>query len=149
VDLAVRQIGGFKLGLGVASVFPMATSSELGQGKWQLGPAAAAKLDTDSWLQISVLAQGLWSVAGSSQSSTLAYATLQPFLAVHLPAALFLLSDATMNFYWAGGRSTVPVNLGFGGAISEHFVPAIVGQYTVAMADRGDLKVQLTLKYRQ
>jgi hypothetical protein len=147
VDLAAHRWGSLTLGAGVASVFPLATSSQLGQGKWQVGPAAAFDFLPVPALRIAALAQGLWSVAGSSASPTLAYATVQPFITVHLPATLFLSSDATMNVYWAGGSTTVPVNLGFGHAFSKWFVGTIKCQVTVAGSDTGAIEGEVDLTF--
>ena len=147
VDLAADRLGPLTLGVGVATVFPLATSAQLGQGKWQLGPALGFDLRPVSALRVAAIAQGLWSVAGSSASPTLAYATVQPFLTVSLPEALFLSSDATMSFYWAGGSTTVPVNLGFGHAFSKHFVGTLKCQVTVAgpASDRGEIRGDFVL----
>jgi hypothetical protein len=147
VDLAAYRWGSLTLGAGVASVFPLATSSQLGQGKWQVGPAAAFDFRPAQALRIAALAQGLWSVAGSSASPTLAYATVQPFISVHLPAGLFLSSDATMKFYWAGGSTTVPANLGFGHAFSKGFVGTIKCQVTVAGSDTGAIEGEVDLTF--
>jgi hypothetical protein len=103
-------------------VFPVATASALGQGKVQLGPAAALRLEAIPQLKLAALVQNLYSIAGSNQSPDLAYVTVQPFITVHLPGAMFLSSDATMKFYWQGGRSTVPVNIGLGHAFGARFV---------------------------
>jgi hypothetical protein len=104
VDVVAKRFGPLTLAAGGATVFPLATSTALGQGKWQVGPAVAYRWDPLAALKIASLVQGLWSVAGSSQSPNLAYVTVQPFVTVDLPAALFFSSDPTMKFYWAGGR---------------------------------------------
>jgi hypothetical protein len=59
-----------------------------------------------------------------------------------------LSSDATMTFYGEGGRSSVPVNLGFGNAFSPHFVGAVRGFYTVAGAGRGDVQIEFLLDFQ-
>jgi hypothetical protein len=148
VDLVANRWGPLAVGVGFGSVFPLATSAELGDGKWQLGPAAALRLEGIPGLRISALAQGLWSVAGSSQFPNLAYATVQPFIHVILPVALFLSSDATMKFFWAGGSTTVPVNLGFGHAFSKHFVGTVKGQVTVAGSDQGAIEGEVELNFQ-
>jgi hypothetical protein len=148
VDVVADRFGLLTLGAGVGSVFPLATSAQLGDGKWQLGPAAAFRLEGIPALRIAALAQALWSVAGSSQFPNLAYATVQPFITADLPAALFLSTDATMKFYWAGGSTTVPVNLGFGHAFSQRFVGTIKGQVTVAGADQGQIQGEVELIFQ-
>jgi hypothetical protein len=147
-DIVAHRVGPFSAALGFVSVFPMATTSTLGQGKLQLGPAAGLRLEGVPALKLAVLVQNFYSVAGSSQSPDLAYVTVQPFVTLHLPADLFLSSDATMNFYWEGGRSTVPVNLGFGHAFGAHFVGSVHGFYTLAEADRGAIKAEIVLNFQ-
>ena len=147
VDLGAMLFGPLSLGLGGATVFPLATSPQLGQGKWQVGPAAAFRVDPIPELKVSALAQALWSVAGSSQSPNLGYATVQPFLAVFLPASLFVSSDAQMSFYWAGGSTTVPVNLGFGHAFTKYFVAVLKCGVTVAGPQQGAIKGEFDLDF--
>jgi hypothetical protein len=148
VDVVANRFGALTLGAGFGSVFPLATSAQLGNGKWQLGPAAAFHVEGIPALRIAALAQALWSVAGSSQFPNLAYATVQPFITVDLPDALFLSTDATMKFYWAGGSTTVPVNLGFGHAFSQRFVGTVKGQVTVAGADQGEIQGEIDLNFQ-
>lgn len=92
--------------------------------------------------------QNLYSVAGSNQAPNLAYVTVQPFITLHLPADLFLSSNATMNFYWRGGRSTLPVNLGVGRAFSPHFVGSVDFWYTLADANQGQMRVRAVLNFQ-
>jgi hypothetical protein len=147
VDICAHRVGPFNLAAGFASVFPMATDSALGQGKLQLGPAAAARLPGDR-LNVAALVQNLYSVAGSNQAPNLAYVTVQPFITLHLPAELFLSSNATMSFYWRGGRSTLPVNLGVGRAFSPHFVGTLEFWYTVADAGQGEIRLRAVLNFQ-
>jgi hypothetical protein len=146
-DLVATDVGPFNLAAGFATVFPMATTPALGQGKWQLGPAVAARFDGLSPLRLAALVENFYSVAGDSQSAELAYVTVQPFITLDLPAAFFLSSDATMDFYWKGGKSTVPVDLGLGRAFSAHFVGALQFWYTVAESDQGDIEVRAVLNF--
>jgi hypothetical protein len=147
VDLAYRGLGPFAAGLGYATVFPMATSDALGQGKWQLGPAVAARVEVTGWLRVAGLVEAQWSVAGSSQSPELAYVSVQPFITVHLGSEAFLSSSAPMKFYWRGARSTLPVNLGLERAFSHRFVGQLQGWYTLADAGRGDVEIRLSLSF--
>jgi hypothetical protein len=146
-DLAAAPVGPFTLGLGGATVFPLATSPQLGQQKWQVGPAADFMVDPVRALKVAALVQALWSVAGSSQAPNLGYVTVQPFLTVYLPASLFLTSDAQMSFYWAGGSTTVPVDLGLGYGFSKHFAGVIKTYVTVAGAGQGDIKGEVDLDF--
>jgi hypothetical protein len=147
VDVAAHRIATLTLGVGFGTVFPMATSSELGAAKWQLGPAAGFYYEPTKLISIAALAQGLWSVAGSSQVAHQRYATLQPFVTLHPGEGVVVVSDAQMSFYWAGGSTTIPVDLGLGYAFSKHFVGTIKGTLTVAGADSGTVKATLQLAF--
>jgi hypothetical protein len=145
-DLAARHVGPFHVGAGFATVFPMATSPALGQGKLQFGPAVGVRLPGGP-LNIAVLVQNFYSVAGSSQNPNLSYVTVQPFVTLHLPSDFFVSSDAPMSFYWRGTGSTVPVDLGLGRAFGEHFVGAAQFWYTLADSGHGDIKIRLILNF--
>jgi hypothetical protein len=147
VDVAARRFGTLTVGLGFGTVFPMATSSALGPAKWQLGPAAGFHDETSHTFTIGALVQALWSVAGSSQFARQSYATVQPVLALHLARGILVRSDETMSFYWAGGSTTVPVNLGLGYAFSQHFVGTIKVALTVAGEGQGTFKAELELAF--
>jgi hypothetical protein len=147
-DLAVRRFGVLDVGAGWGSVFPLATSLELGNGKWQLGPAAGLRLITIEALHLAVVTQALWSVAGSGQVPAMAYCSVQPFMSVHLPGAFSVSTDATMKFFWEGGTTRVPVNLGLGHAFSKHFVGTVKGEVTVAGSERGGLKGEIDLNFQ-
>jgi hypothetical protein len=146
VDLAARQLGTLTLGAGFGTVFPMATSSELGPAKWQLGPAVGFHYAPVKPFSIAALAQGLWSIAGSSQVARQSYATLQPFIALHVDHFV-VVSDAQMSFYWVGGSTTIPVDLGLGYAFSKHFVGTIKGTLTVAGSGEGTWKASVELAF--
>jgi hypothetical protein len=146
VDVAAHQFDTLAIGVGFGTVFPMATSSELGPAKWQLGPAAGFHYAPTTLISIAALAQSLWSVAGSSQVAHQSYVTLQPFIALHVDR-LVIVSDAQMSFYWAGGSTTIPVGLGVGYAFSKHFVGTIKGTLTVAGQGDGTLKATVELAF--
>jgi hypothetical protein len=105
----------------------MATTPALGQGKLQLGPAVLFALLDIPWLQVGGLAQVLWSVAGSSQFPSLAYATIEPLMTVLLPGDCSVFTNDTMSFYWEEAETTVPINWGFGHGFSERFVGQLQG----------------------
>jgi len=146
-DLGARHVGPFDVGAGFATVFPMATNPALGQGKVQFGPAVGVRLPGDP-LNVAVLVQNFYSVAGSSQSPDVAYVTVQPFVTIHLPSDFFVTSDAPMAFYWRGKGSTVPVDLGFGRAFGEHFVGSAQFWDTLADSGHGNIKIRVVWNFQ-
>jgi hypothetical protein len=148
VDAVVHPAGPFELGVGFGTVFPMATNPLLGQGKWQLGPAAIAALDSIPHLQLALLGQFLWSVAGESQRPALASAVVQPLIAVHLPGDLSLFTNWQMTFSVRGAQTIVPVNLGISRGFSGHFVGQLQSVYTLAGEGKDQIAGVVTLNFQ-
>jgi hypothetical protein len=148
VDAVVHKVGPLEAGIGFGTVFPLATSPMLGQGKWQLGPAVLLALLSIPHVQLGAVVQTLWSVAGDSQRSGLAYAAVQPVVALLLPDDCSVFTNETMDFYWEGSQTTVPLNLGFGHAFSDRFDGQVQGVYTAAGADKGSLQGILVLDFQ-
>jgi hypothetical protein len=146
VDLAARHLGPFNVGAGYCTVFPMATSPALGQGKWQVGPAVGMRVAPRPF-NVAFLVQNLYSVAGNSQSPDVAYVKVQPFITLDLPADFFVSTDATMSFSWRGGGTTVPVDLGLGRAFGDHFVGTMQFWYTLAGSGEGDIRMRAVLNF--
>jgi hypothetical protein len=108
----IRQSWG-EWGFGPALVFPTATSTALGQGKWQAGPAVAAILTAVPNLQIGAVAQNPISFAGSSSRPAANALAITPTLTYNLPHGWFAgYSDFDFTFNWErGGAATIPLGL--------------------------------------
>jgi hypothetical protein len=148
VDGVVHDFGSLEVGMGVSAVFPLATSPVLGQGKLQLGPTALVAVLDVPWLQLGILGQAVWSIAGDNQRASLAYATVQPLVTVLLPGECSVFTNETMSFYWKGSQSSLPIALGFGHGFSEHFVGQIQSVYIVSGSGKGSLTAQLVLNFQ-
>jgi hypothetical protein len=110
----------FILGLGSVLQFPSASSTSLGSGKWEIGPAAAAIL-TGTWWQLGGQIYNLWSYAGDSSRPAVNTMFLQPLLNVFLPQDWYLTFGPQVTANWkasSGNQWTVPVGGGFGRAFS-------------------------------
>lgn len=147
-DVVARSFGPLILGAGFASVFPMATSPSLGRGALQLGPAVVIALRDIPHLDLSLLVRNYYSIVSSDpQNPRVGHVSVQPSIAVRFAHGFFLRTNATMDFYWEGGTSTVPVNLGVGRAFDRHFSGALEGWYTIAGSHQGDVKVVAALSF--
>jgi len=100
-------------GIGPSLVFPTASSAFTGQGKWQLGPAAALAFTPGGWL-LGVLAQNPISFAGETRRGSANALFLQPFVTYQLGQGWFVRSQPLMVFDWEGGGHIVPLDLGAG-----------------------------------
>ena len=114
VDIAVIDAGHSLLfGIGPTFVFPTASDPVTGQGKWQVGPAAAAAFAPRKWL-FGVLAQNPISFAGDSKRSAANALVLQPFITYQLGQGWFVRSEPQMVFDWETNRQLLPIDAGIG-----------------------------------
>ena len=102
-------------GLGPTVTFPTATDAMLGNGKYDMGPAAVALTIQGPWV-FGALVNNQWSVAGwgsRNQNNFL----LQPFVNYNLPGGWYLTSSPIITADWNASHSemwTVPVGGGIG-----------------------------------
>jgi hypothetical protein len=114
VDLAILDAGHSLLfGIGPTFVFPTANEITTGQGKWQIGPAAAAAFAPRNWL-FGVLAQNPISYAGDPKFPAANALFLQPFITYQLGHGWFLRSEPQMIFDWETNKQQLPIDLGIG-----------------------------------
>lgn len=103
-------------GVGPTLVFPTATDSVLGQGKWSIGPAAVIVVTTRH-LVYGAVANNVWSFAGDEDRPNVSQLTFQPFINYNLDKGWYLVTSPiiTANWYGSGGNQwTVPLGGGFG-----------------------------------
>lgn len=109
------QSSGFIFGAGPTAIFPSATDKELGNGKWQMGPALAALYMDEKWV-VGVFPQQWWSFAGDASRKDVSLTKAQYFL-WYSPAPTWQVGMApNIIVDWmqpkAENRWTVPVGLG-------------------------------------
>jgi hypothetical protein len=103
--------GGWILAAGPVLLLPTATDDLLGTEKWGAGPSVLALKQTATGWTYGVLANHLWSVAGSRERSEINSTFLQPFLAKQFPGARTLTINTESTYDWHGETWNVPVNL--------------------------------------
>lgn len=110
-DVATIKQSWGEWGLGPALVFPSATSTALGQGKWQAGPAVALIYTGIKNLQIGAVAQNPISFAGDPGRPDANALSITPTLTYNLPHGWFAgYSDFDWSFNWKnGGAATIPL----------------------------------------
>ncbi len=108
--------GGLLWGLGPTFILPTASVEELGQRKWQAGPAAVALHMSDKWV-IGALAQQWWSFAGSDSAPDASQANIQYFIQRLLPHQWQIGMTPNVTIDWKADHEnevTFPVGLGVG-----------------------------------
>ena len=102
---------------GLGPVLEMPTNTnDLGPDKWSAGPTAVLLAMPGNWV-FGILAQNLWSFAGSDSADEINKLTVQYFINYNLPNGWFLTSSPIITADWTepnDNRWTVPVGGGIG-----------------------------------
>jgi len=102
------SVGGWILGGGPALLFPTATDSALGAGKWGAGPTAVV-LRQDNGFTYGVLANHIWSYAGWGNREVNA-TFIQPFLAYSTKTFTTFGVNTESTYDWQARQWSVPLN---------------------------------------
>jgi hypothetical protein len=102
------SLGGWILGGGPALLFPTATDSALGAGKWGAGPTAVV-LRQDNGFTYGVLANHIWSYAGWGNREVSA-SFIQPFLAYSTKTFTTFGVNTESTYDWQARQWSVPLN---------------------------------------
>jgi hypothetical protein len=113
-------------GTGPTFVFPTATSDQLGDGKWEVGPAAVVGYRSSRFLA-AVFAQQWWSTGGSMFRKDVSKFNAQYFLSYYLDDGWSIGMSPTIMVNWKDAKSqqlTLPIGLGVGKVLKfgEHIV---------------------------
>jgi hypothetical protein len=101
--------GGLFWGVGPDLLVPTATRTVLGTQKWGLGPTGVVLQQQGGW-SYGVLANQLWSFAGSSSRADVNQTFIQPFLAYATQTKTTFTLNAESTYDWEGRQWTVPLN---------------------------------------
>lgn len=119
--LTAAHPGKILWGVGPAFVLPTATSTQLGQGKYSLGPAVVVLSMPDDWV-LGVLIYNVWSIGGESNRANVNQMNLQYFINYNLPHGWYVTSQPTMTANWmiskGSERWVIPLGGGFGHVFS-------------------------------
>ena len=114
--LSPKKPGKLIWGVGPVFQLPTATDYYLGQGKLGLGPSLVLLAQPGHWT-LGVLANNIWSVAGSGSRPAVNQFLLQYFINYNLKKGWFLTWQPTLTANWraVGGNTwTVPYGGGIG-----------------------------------
>lgn len=103
-------------GVGPSVMMPTASESQLGSGKWSVGPTAVL-LTQPKWGSLGILGRHLWSVAGDSARADVNQTLIEPFLNYNLDKGWYLITDLIITANWqatSGNEWTVPLGGGVG-----------------------------------
>jgi hypothetical protein len=123
--LSPKKPGKLIWGVGPVFQLPTATSDYLGQGKLGIGPTVVALMQPGRWT-LGVLANNIWSVAGSGSRPDVNQFLLQYFINYNLKKGWFLTWQPTLTANWeapSGSQWVVPYGGGVGRIMKLGFQP--------------------------
>ncbi|UJF18297.1 hypothetical protein L0B53_14905 [Vibrio sp. SS-MA-C1-2] len=150
---APNRDDGWIWGVGPTMIAPTATEDNLGQEKWQVGPAAlVARLGSesgditsiDSW-NLGILAQQWWSFAGTSNRKDTSQSDIQYFINYKVNDTGLIGMTPNISIDWkkhGKDRFNVPVGLGYIGMARIGQMPVrwgVEAQYYVMRSDTDDM----------
>jgi len=101
---------GWIIGVGPVLLYPSATDSTLGGGKWGAGPTVVA-LRQDSGWTYGVLFNHVWSFAGQESRDSISSTFMQPFLSYITKTKTTLGINTESTYDWKNEQWSVPLNL--------------------------------------
>jgi hypothetical protein len=102
-------VNGFTWGIGPVIYVRTSTDYLLGPNKWGAGPTAVGLWQGDGWT-IGMLANHIWSFAGSSSQPDVNSTFLQPFLAYTTREAWTFTLNTESTYNWQNHEWSVPIN---------------------------------------
>ncbi|HUD28533.1 MAG TPA: hypothetical protein VMQ93_06650 [Novosphingobium sp.] len=102
--------GGITWGVGPAILYPTATDSVLGGGKWGAGPTALV-LKQSHQNTFGLLANHIWSFAGKDTRGGISTTFIQPFFSHSTPKATTFSLNTETSYDWKHKNWVVPVNV--------------------------------------
>jgi len=100
---------GWILGAGPVFNYPTATDNTLGSQKWGAGPTIVLLQQRSGWTY-GVLANQVWSFAGSSHRSNVSSSFLQPFLSYTTRTHTTFGINTESTYDWERDQWTIPLN---------------------------------------
>lgn len=105
--------GGIIWGAGPVFLLPTATDDLLGADKWGAGPTAVVLKQSGPWTY-GMLANHVWSFAGSDARADISSTFLQPFLSYTTADARTFGLNTESTYDWTGEQWSVPINFTVG-----------------------------------
>ena len=104
-----EPVSGWILGAGPVGYYPTATESQLGGGKWGVGPTIVA-LQQKNGFTYGILANQIWSFAGQQDRQNINSTFLQPFVAYTTKTYTTFAVNTETTYDWQAEQATVPLN---------------------------------------
>jgi hypothetical protein len=107
-----QPVNGVVWGVGPVFLWPTGTNPALRSEKWGAGPTAVLLKQEHGWTY-GILANHIWSYAGSKDRPGVSSTFLQPFVNYTFPDTFGITLNTESTYDWITHEWTVPVNLMF------------------------------------
>lgn len=104
-----KPLAGWIVGGGPVFLYPSASDNVLGSQKWGAGPTFVVLQQQSGWTY-GLLANHLWSFAGSSRRANVSSSFLQPFLSYTTKTYTTFGVNTESTYDWEASQWTVPMN---------------------------------------
>ena len=101
--------GSLIVGAGPVLYYPTATNDLLGSGKFGMGPTFVVLTQTGGWT-VGILANQIWSVAGTDNRGNISAAFLQPFVTYTTKTHTSFTVNSESTYDFENSQWTVPLN---------------------------------------
>jgi hypothetical protein len=105
----VDPLSGWIVGGGPVFLYPSATDNEVGGEKWGAGPTAVVLRQDNGWTY-GMLANHLWSFAGTDRRQDVNVAFLQPFVSYTTKTFTTFGFNTETSYDWENEQGSVPLN---------------------------------------
>lgn len=106
-----KPVNGVVWGVGPAFLWPTGSDPTLRSEKWGAGPTAVILKQERGWTY-GVLANHIWSYAGSADHRDVSSTFLQPFISYTFPDTTSVSLNTESTYDWIAQQWTVPINVG-------------------------------------
>jgi len=113
-------------GAGPVFLLPTGSEPELSARKWGAGPSAVILRQSNGWTY-GILANHVWSVAGSQNRDGISATFVQPFLSFTTPDAWTYAINTESTYDWKHSQWSVPVNVNASKLLKLAGMPVSIG----------------------
>jgi hypothetical protein len=145
--------GGLIWGAGPVLLLPTASKDVLGTEKWGIGPTGVVLKQAGPWTA-GLLANHIWSVAGTGSRANVSSTFLQPFLSYTTKTHTTIGAYTESVYNWKGDQWSVPLIVQVGQLFKigpQILQVAVAGKYWAESPDNGPegwgLRLQLTFLF--
>lgn len=125
--LSPRRAGRLIWDAGPVFLLPTGTDRALGTGKWGIGPTAVVLRQSPNGVTVGMLANHIWSVAGSSSRADVSATLLQPFATLTTRQATTFGFNLEAARDWKRDQWIIPANLSVAQLVKLGRQPAQIG----------------------